>query len=264
MKRLLPILVLSIFFFVLLPVQRVNAQHEDYPPLPADAWKGQVSGKVVNQTTGKTVTEPVEVMLHAWDPDEQERLAYNLAYTGKLSYTYLAPVAIAGVSFLVQEGSGLSLQGNDLTADGERTLQDGSKFNVYTASGLKPGESMQLTLSGKAEGGTVSSTAATGRGGNIELGIGAGVLGLALLGIGVWWWRRRGNGELEEISEATIEGLLAELQDLDQVYERGELPVEEYLENRTNLRNRLKAATNSLPQETTISNIPGHPFHIRA
>ena len=74
MKRFLSIFVSWILLTVLLPVQQVGAQHGDPPPLPADAWKGQVSGKVVNQTSGRTVAEPVEVMLHAWDTENQERL----------------------------------------------------------------------------------------------------------------------------------------------------------------------------------------------
>ena len=355
MKRFLPILVIWIFSFVLFPAQRVSAQHGDYPPLPADAWKGQVSGKVVNQTSGETVAEPVEVMLHAWDPENQERLmvhgkaepdgtfqfedvdfhqsfsysvmatylgatyfsqpanvqkgetslnldaqvydttddlsrikidqlhvffyleegqlgvtqfyalsnsgkltvkdvvtlprdrtgtlkfqlpdeaqnvkfgndssgsryvllpggfadtapippgeggsqvvvGYNLPYTGKLEYNYIAPVAVEGVSFLVLESSGLSLEGKGLTPSEERTLQDGSKFNVYKASSLKAGESIQLTLSGQPGGEAGMGTVITQNGGSTGLGIGVGVLGLALVSAGVWWWRRRGDGETE-------------------------------------------------------------------
>jgi hypothetical protein len=38
-------------------------------------------------------------------------VGYNLPYTGKLEFNYIAPVAVEGVSFLVLEGSGLSLVG---------------------------------------------------------------------------------------------------------------------------------------------------------
>src|SRR4030066_313718 len=74
MKKFLSIVVFLILLIVLFPIQQASAQHGDPPPLPADAWKGQVSGKVVNHTTGDTVAEPVEVMLHAWDTENQERL----------------------------------------------------------------------------------------------------------------------------------------------------------------------------------------------
>ena len=403
MKRLIPVLVLGIFLFVLFPAQRVSAQQGDYPPLPSDAWKGQVSGKVVNQTTGKTVTEPVEVMLHAWDPDNQERMmvhaktepngtfrfegigfhpdfsysvmstylgatyssetanvqqgensfsldaqvydttndvsnlsvdqlhvlfyieqgqlgvtqfyalsnsgkttvkdavtlprertgtlkfhlpeeaqnvqfgndasgsryvllpdgfadtapippgegasqvvvGYNLPYSGKLAYTYTAPVAVKGVSFLVLENSGLSLEGQGLTPSGERSMDDGSTFKVYKAASLKAGESLQLTLSGQPGGEAQVGTALLPNSRNEGLAVGAGVLGLALVGAGVWWWRRRGDEETEEASEDTVEGILSEIEALEQAYQRGELPEDEYQESRTSLRNRLKAAVST-------------------
>ena len=405
MKRFLSIFVPWILLIILLPVQQASAQHGDPPPLPADAWKGQVSGKVVNQTTGEIVAEPVEVMLHAWNTENQERLmlhgkaepdgtfrfedvdfhqsfsysvmatylgatyfshpasvqkgetsltldaqvydttddlssitidqlhvlfyleegqlgitqlyaisnsslltvkdavtlprdrmgtlkfhlpdeaanvnfgsdsgdryvllaggfadtapippghgvsqvivGYNLPYTGKLDYTYMAPVAAEGVSFLVLEGAGLSLEGNGLTPAGERTLQDGSKFNIYTAPSLKPGESIQLTLSGSPAGLTKMYASSTQDSGITGIGIGAGVLGLSMVGVGVWWWRWRKEEATEEISEDTVEGILAEIQSLDLAKERDELTEEEYQNNRTALHDRLKAAANpSLP-----------------
>ncbi len=398
MKRFLSIFISWIILIVLLPVPQASAQHGDPPPLPADAWKGQVSGKVVNQTTGETVAEPVEMMLHAWDTEDQERLmlhgnaepdgtflfedvdfhqsfsysvmatylgatyfshpanvqkgemsltldtqvynttddlssitidqlhvlfyfeegkfgvtqfyaisnsslltvkdavslprdrtgslkfhlpdeaanvkfgndsgdryvllaggfadtapippgqgvsqvivGYNLPYTGKLEYTYLAPVPVEGVSFLVLEGSGLSLEGDDLTPAGERKLEDGSKFNIYTAPSLKPGESIQLTLSGSPAGLTAMNPSSTQISPNTGLGIGAGVLGFSMMGVGVWWWRRRKEEDSVEIIEDTVEGILAEIQSLDLAKERGELTEEEYQENRTALHARLKA-----------------------
>ena len=57
MKRLLPVFILWSFLLALFPTQQVNAQHGDPPTLPAGAWKGEVSGKVVNQTTGEAVAE---------------------------------------------------------------------------------------------------------------------------------------------------------------------------------------------------------------
>lgn len=405
MKRLLPILLLGILLFVLLPTVPVSAQHGDAPPLPPDAWKGIVIGKVVNQTSGETLAEPVDVMLHAWDPQNQERVMlhgkagpdgtfrfegvdfhqsfsysvmatylgasyysqpaniqkdetsltldarvydttkdlsniaidqlyvlfyvkegelgvtqfyglsnsgkltvkdavtlprdrtgtlkfhlpeqaanvkfgkdsggryvllpggfadtapippgegisqvvveYNLPYDGKLDYSYFAPVAVKGVNLLVLEGSGLTLQGDGLTPAGERTLNDGAKFDVYKAPSLEPGESLQLTLRGKPGGETAMNSASTQNGGNPGLGIGAGALGLALLSAGIWWWRRRGDEEAEEACEDTVEGLLEEIQSLEQAYERGELPEEEYQEKRAGLRERLKGAASSSMQ----------------
>ena len=403
MKPIYPIIGLLILLFILLPVQWASAQQGDYPPLPADAWKGQVSGKVVNLSSGKTVAEPVEVMLHAWDPDNQERImvhgkaepdgtfrfadvdlhqdlsysvmaaylgatyssqmanvqkgetslnidaevydvttdlsnikidqlhvlfyieagqlgvtqfyglsnsgkltvkdavtlprdrtgtlkfhlpdeaqnvqfgndssgsryvllpggfadtapippgqgasqvivGYNLPYSGKLAYTYLAPAAVERVSFLVLESSGLSLEGKGLTPAAEQSLEDGSKFNVYKAAPLKPGESIQLTVSGQPGGDAQVSAAVLQNGRNQGLAAGAGVLGVALVGVGVWWWRRREGNEGEEINEETIEGILAEIESLEKAYQQGDLPEDEYRVNRTNLRDRLKTVVGS-------------------
>jgi len=398
MKRFYPIIGLWIFLFSLFPVQWVSAQHGDYPPLPADAWKGQVSGKVVNLTSGKTVVEPVEVMLHAWDPDNQERVmthgkaepdgtfrfaevdfhqdfsysvmatylgatyysdmanvekgetfltldaqvydttkdlsnisvdqlhvlfyikegqlgvtqfyglsnsgkltvkdavtlprdrtgtlkfhlpdeaqnvqfgndssggrfvllpggfadtapippgegvsqvivTYNLPYTGKMKYNYLAPVAVKSVSYLVLESSGLSLEEKNLTPAGEQSLEDGSTFKEYKAAPMGLGESIQLTLSGQPEGDANLSAAIPGNSRNQVLAVGAGVLGVALVGAGVWWWRRRRDGEIDEFSEDTVEDILAEIESLEQAFQRGELSEDGYREKRTNLRGQLK------------------------
>ena len=402
MKRFATFLIFSILLLSQLYAQPVSAQHGDYPPLPAGSWKGQVTGKVVNQTSGKTVAEQVEVMLHAWDPDNQERMmvhgkaeadgafvfkdvdfhpdfsysvmatylgatyysemanvekgetslsidaqvydttkdlssikinqlhvlfyieggqlgvtqfyalsnsgkltvkdavtlprdrtgtlkfylpeaaqnvefgndesgtryvllpggfadtapippgevgsqvvvGYNLPYSGKLEYTYLAPVAVEGVSFLVLQDSGLALEGKGLTLSGERTLQDGSKFNVYKAASLKAGESIQFTLSGQPGGEVQIGAASILNTGKQGLAVGAGVLGLALVGAGAWWWRRREDegGETEEISGDTVEGILAEIESLEQAFQRGELSEDGYREKRTDLRGQLKAA----------------------
>lgn len=402
MKRFSLIITFWVLLFILFPVQPVSAQHGDYPPPPADAWKGQVSGKIVNQTSGETLKEPVDVMLHAWDPDNQERMmlhgkadekgvflfdevdlhqdfsysvmstyegatyfsdlahvqkgettftvdasvydttddlsnlsidqlhvlfyiedgkfgvtqfyelsnsgkftvkdtvtlprdrtgtlkfhlpeeaenvkfgndsggryvllpgafadtapvppgdgvsqvivAYNLSFSGKLDYSYLAPLPVKSVSFLVLESSGLTLESGSLTPDGVRTMQDGSKFEVYTAPSLSPGESIQLTLSGKPGTEAVLNSTPAQNTANTGTMIGAGALGLSLLVAGVWWWKRR-EEEDKETGEELLEGILEDIQSLDQAFERGEILEKEYRENRAELRERLKVASSSV------------------
>lgn len=150
--------------------------------------------------------------------------------------------------FLILEGSDLSIEGQSLTPAEKRTLQDGSTFEVYKVSGLQAGESIQLTLRGQPVRETGTGTLVKQNGGSTELGIGLGVLGLALAGAGIWWWRRRDDEETEEIREApenTIEGILAEIHALDQAHERGELQEDEYQGNRTRLLEKLKIAVGS-------------------
>jgi hypothetical protein len=172
-------------------------------------------------------------------------VGYNLPYTGKLEYNYAAPADVEGVSFLVLEGSGLSLEGKGIAPPEESVLQDGSKFNVYKASSLNSGENIRLTLSGQPGAQAPMSAATIQKGGSKELGIGLGILGVALAGAGIWWWRRREDDEPEEMVKGTIEGILAEIHALDQAHERGELQEDEYQESRARLLDQLKLAVAS-------------------
>jgi hypothetical protein len=144
----------------------------------------------------------------------------------------------------------LALEGKGLTLSGERTLQDGSKFNVYKAASLKAGESIQFTLSGQPGGEAQIGAASILNTGKQGLAVGAGVLGLALVGAGAWWWRRREDegGETEEISGDTVEGILAEIESLEQAFQRGELSEDGYREKRTALRGQLKAAIGTIQE----------------
>ena len=100
-------------------------------------------------------------------------------------------------------------------------------------------------LGGSAgEGATTTVEPAKGKI-NAELGIGAGVLGLSLLVAGIWWWRRREAEVSEEGAEDTIEGILDEIQSLEEAHARGELPEEEYRYNRSGLLEKLKETTTS-------------------
>jgi len=56
-------------------------------------------------------------------------------------------------------------------------------------------------------------------------------LGLALLGVGVWWWRKS-----EEHTGMGFDDIFFELEQLDKAYARGEILEEEYQETRAGLR----------------------------
>jgi hypothetical protein len=169
----------------------------------------------------------------------QVNVAYNLPYTGKLDYIYLAQVEINRLSFLVLEGSGLSLKGRYLTPAGVRTLQDGSKFDVFTASSLKPGEIVQLTLSGKLKGGTNLNMTLAKMPANTKLGISAGILGLTLVGTGVWLLRRT---KVEKTAPMSLGELFVALEQLEDAHDRGEVAENEYREMGTELLARVKLA----------------------
>jgi hypothetical protein len=110
-------------------------------------------------------------------------------------------------------------------------MQDGTSFSIYTSPGLGAAESLHVSLSGKLNEGSASVPGSTDFSQGVA--VGGSVLGLALLGVGVWWWRR---SKEEENAELSHEEILAELEQLDEAYARGEVSEEEYQETRAELR----------------------------
>ena len=163
------------------------------------------------------------------EKNSQVILRFSLPYTGEFSYDFTAPVAVGGTSFLVPEASGLELQGSSLTPAGTQSMQDGSSFAIYTSPGLSPAETIQVSLSGKLNKG--SSSLPSSRGFSQGIAVGGSLLGLALLGVGVWWWRKS-----EEHTGMGFDDIFFELEQLDKAYARGEILEEEYQETRAGLR----------------------------
>ncbi|HLE90191.1 MAG TPA: hypothetical protein VI753_03505, partial [Anaerolineales bacterium] len=78
----------------------------------------------------------------------------------------------------------------------------------------------------------------------IPLTSGAAVLGLAMIGFGVWWWRKPENAQSEDgdiqSDEATLDELIVEIGRLDEEHEQGNLTSEEHQHQRQNLMQRAK------------------------
>ena len=110
-------------------------------------------------------------------------------------------------------------------------MQDGTSFSIYTSPGLGPAESLHVSLSGKLN--KRSATIPGSQDFSQGIAVGGSLLGLALLGVGVWWWRR---SKEEENAELSHDEILAELEQLDAAYARGEILEEEYQETRAELR----------------------------
>ena len=78
----------------------------------------------------------------------------------------------------------------------------------------------------------------------IPLTSGAAVLGLGMIGFGVWWWRKPENAQSEDgdiqSDEATLDELIVEVARLDEEHEHGNLSSEEHQLQRQNLMQRAK------------------------
>lgn len=199
-------------------------------PLPEDAtnveFDTQSTDRFIQVDGGFVDTAP----LTPGENNSQVMVRYTLPYTGEFSYDFTAPVAVSGLSFLVPEESGLKLQSSSLTPAGTRPMQDGTSFAIYTSPGLSPAESIEVSLSGKLKKGNSSVPGLQDFG--LGIAVGGSLLGLALLGVGVWWWRR----SKDDNTELTSEEIIIELEQLDEAYARGEVSEEAYRETRAELR----------------------------
>jgi hypothetical protein len=84
---------------------------------------------------------------------------------------------------------------------------------------------------------------------NLGIGIGGLVLGLALVGVGIWWWHKPDQDDdaedIEVGEESEFEDALKEIALLDEAFERGEIPEEGYFDRRARLIRQIKAGLQS-------------------
>jgi hypothetical protein len=168
-------------------------------------------------------------------------LSYILPYDGALTFTFKPTMKVKGLRFLIIQDPGIIVDGDDLIPDGTQTLQDGAAFDVYTREELPANESVEVIISGEPTTSmlrleTPESGTPIIRSSKLEIGIGVLVLGLALVGVGIWWWRKppdRDNETVKDILEwPDFRDLVAQIVDLDETYQNGELSAEEYEQQR--------------------------------
>lgn len=176
----------------------------------------------------------------------QIMVSYVLPYDNKLSYTFTPPLATDGVKFLVFQDPNIKLEGDELVFDGAQTMQDGTTFDVYSHDWLQPNETVKVTISGRPttifapELEDEETTSLALRTFDPRIGIGGIILGLALIIVGVMWWRKVAAGDDEDIEDILdlqddLHDLVAEMVQLDHTRQSGELSAEEYEQRRADL-----------------------------
>lgn len=210
-------------------------------PLPVDAdyvfFKPDDQDRFVKLEGAFADTYPI---LPGSQPS-QVMTSYLVPFSGERVYTFTAPVNVTQINFLLPDESGISLQGTGLIGSESTTLQDGSAVQVYSYMDLKAGQTLNVTITGTV-------TANTSRPNNINnwLAIGIAFLGSAIIGVGVWQWRKSGSNQDEEdeapveANEPVLDELIAEIARLDESYEERGLSTEEYQERRQELMLRAK------------------------
>jgi hypothetical protein len=224
-------------------------------PLPQKAanlyFEGDPGGRFIQFPGGFADTAPL-VPGHA---NNRIMLTYVLPYDDQLLYTYTAPLEINNVSYLYAEGAGITLTGEGLTPAGSWPMGNGANFGVLSHPALKTGETVQVEISGKPPA-TAASAPTMGnveepvsKTSNLGIGIGGLVLGLALVGVGIWWWHKPDQDDdaedIEVGEESEFEDALKEIALLDEAFERGEIPEEGYFDRRARLIRQIKAGLQS-------------------
>jgi mono/diheme cytochrome c family protein len=179
----------------------------------------------------------------------QVLFAYQLSYTGsQLKLTLPVSLSVDAVVVMMPAG-GMALQSAQLKDAGQREVEGGN-LQLYTASNLTKGSTIEINLNGQP---SVPGTATTS-GTPTELIIGLLVFGVVLLG-GGWWYIRQNRQTTETVEDALDESeeteqeeeeadettLLDDIVALDDLFQAGQLPEEAYNLRRKQLKDRLRA-----------------------
>lgn len=180
---------------------------------------------------------------------------YMVPYSQDGTFEYTAPVGIKALNFVLPQNSGVQLKGEGLAGPELVTLQAGKSYEVYALSDVRAGQALRVTLSGKP---TLGGKAASTRQLSLPLGLGAGLLGLAMIGAGVWWWRKpEADGEENQRTgaasgETGLDELIAQIARLDGLHERGDLEEDWYRDERTRLLREAKDTLDRQEERSTV------------
>jgi hypothetical protein len=179
----------------------------------------------------------------------QFMVSYLLPFDGEKQIDFTAPMNIKLMNFLIPADAGMSLSGEGLGVPEITSMQDGKTFKVYSYQQLNEGKTISISISGSpgsgiGSGSFVSSPYRSG------MTAGLAILGLSMIGMGVWWAHKTSEKETSNANEnnidRTLDELIAEIAQLDESYEKGEIPAGEYQTKRANM---LKQAKDRMSEE---------------
>lgn len=148
---------------------------------------------------------------------------------------------------------GVTVNGNGLTSGGIQDVQ-GTPYEILSGSSIPAGGTLSISLSGNPDLSS-SSAAVVAPSSSTNMAIGLGVLGVSLLFVGGWLFRRSNKragqaeeddheeGEDEDASATSAmdaDSLMDAIIALDDHYKTGDLPEEAYLRRREVLKQQLK------------------------
>lgn len=180
----------------------------------------------------------------------QFMVQYLVPFSTGREYSYTAPVDVQMINFLLPANSGVSLEGQGLSGPQPYTVQSGKPYQLYTFENISAGETVEVAFKGKPS--TASTTGTSNA--TLPIALGGVVLGLTMIGVGVWWWRRPEDGNSEngtfssgiDLEHATFDDIISEIALLDEAKEKGLIDGEQHSQKRKEL---LLEAKKNLPEE---------------
>jgi hypothetical protein len=196
-------------------------------------------------------------------------VTYVLPYEDSLTYSWMANWPVERLNFMVNSGIGLTLDGDNLTRVGTQQMEGGGEVDVFSHGSVNSGDNVTVALSGTllrpliAPEGDMMTTAQTDAGFSSQRNIALGgvALGLAVLGVGVWWYRRPEPSETEEAVDeagASYDHLVTQIALLDKARARGEINGTEYGRQREQMVRQARALLTQSPEQGAAS--PSHSY----
>ena len=170
----------------------------------------------------------------------QVLFAFDLPYTKKMQLSLPISINVDAVSAMIPI-EGIKLKSDQLVDGGTRTNQ-GMNFRLFTGENLKAGSTLDLTISGT----TASSTTTTSKVKINPALFGAGVLLLAISGVGLYFYQKQkviktGAEEVTDANPGDKESIMDAIIALDNLHKEGKLQDDIYTARREELKTRLKS-----------------------
>jgi mono/diheme cytochrome c family protein len=163
----------------------------------------------------------------------QVLFSFSLPYDRNLQFAQPMPYPVDVANILVSDLA-VSLTGDGWQDLGPQEFQ-GSEFQAFSQANLAAGEALAFRLTGQPRGASALRLADTD---TASLAVGLGAVGVVVLGIGYWWYRRTRSQSEKPLRR---EDLLQAMAELDDAHDAGEVSEHEYRRERAWLKAQVKS-----------------------
>jgi hypothetical protein len=210
----------------------------DLPPEAANvSFNRSRDGRFLRTPDGFADTAP----LLPGESSGQILVTYALPYSDNLTLERPIILPTKQINILLPTALGLSLSGDNMVYSGQQEMGEGVVVDVYTIEGLDVGDMVQLDVSGKlVMPGSDPAAVESSLSGQQGLAVGGIVLGLALIGVGLWWYLRSRQTEPEETFPEEFEEIVEQIAQLDEAHDQQAISDEQYQTQRDVLRDQAR------------------------